>query len=351
MGEHALLSASGASRWLLCPGSLGKESRYEEGATEASELGTMLHNIAQQHLIENSPIPFDRPFISEYCEYIKEVRKENRRIEERVYYNGFLGVDKSLAFGTCDAILFREDTQTLEIVDLKTGRMPVYAKYNPQLFLYLLGALEKYSNREIKKYKVTIFQPDNINSFEYTREEILEEVKVLSKKAHQALAKKPEIIPGKTQCSWCKHRGNCSERGKYIMDKITVLNSFIEGDITSEEAAEIVLQKREIIGFLNDVEKSLESTLKEGGHIKGFRIKEKKGHLKWKSKTQDFLDILEIDLNSNNVELWERTLRTPTQIKNEMGGEEILNGFIDRPTIGYRITREENITLAEAFND
>jgi len=45
--DHALLSASGAHRWLKCPGSARLEDKFEDTASEFAAEGTLAHEIAE----------------------------------------------------------------------------------------------------------------------------------------------------------------------------------------------------------------------------------------------------------------------------------------------------------------
>lgn len=45
--EHALLSASGAHRWLICTRSARLEEQFEEDETEYAKEGTLAHEIAE----------------------------------------------------------------------------------------------------------------------------------------------------------------------------------------------------------------------------------------------------------------------------------------------------------------
>jgi conserved phage-associated protein len=48
--QHALLSASGAHRWLNCPPSAVLESRKQDASSAAAEQGTVAHALAEWKL-------------------------------------------------------------------------------------------------------------------------------------------------------------------------------------------------------------------------------------------------------------------------------------------------------------
>ena len=43
---HAKLSASGASRWINCPGSIVLEENFEDTSSEYAKEGTLAHSVA-----------------------------------------------------------------------------------------------------------------------------------------------------------------------------------------------------------------------------------------------------------------------------------------------------------------
>lgn len=45
--KHALLSASGASRWLACPPSAKLEEQFPDAESEAAAEGTLAHELAE----------------------------------------------------------------------------------------------------------------------------------------------------------------------------------------------------------------------------------------------------------------------------------------------------------------
>ena len=50
MAEHALLSASGAGRWLSCPPSARLEEAVEEEESEYAREGSFAHSLAERNL-------------------------------------------------------------------------------------------------------------------------------------------------------------------------------------------------------------------------------------------------------------------------------------------------------------
>lgn len=50
---HAICSPSGAVRWMTCPGSIREEARYPQTSSVYAEIGTAIHELAAQALIND----------------------------------------------------------------------------------------------------------------------------------------------------------------------------------------------------------------------------------------------------------------------------------------------------------
>ena len=75
MTQHAILSASGASRWLACPPSARLEQNFPNTTSEYAEEGTLAHELGEQVLKQKLGL------IS-----IKEFNKEYKTIKENKFY-------------------------------------------------------------------------------------------------------------------------------------------------------------------------------------------------------------------------------------------------------------------------
>ena len=167
--KHALLSASGASRWLNCTPSARLEERLPENTSIYAEEGTLAHELAELtnkynfSMDKMTKTKFNRlltglkenplyneemeEHISDFCTYIREeyqlaelkTKDPFISFEERLDYSKYVPE----GFGTGDDVIITDGT--LKLIDLKYGKgVPVSAQDNKQLMLYALGAYEKY---------------------------------------------------------------------------------------------------------------------------------------------------------------------------------------------------------------
>jgi hypothetical protein len=235
---HALLSASGASKWTKCTPSARLEEFFPEESSEFAEEGTLAHEVAEIYLKADLDIfdgaeAMDRiallsdsefysdglcEFVTSHVDYIVAQYTEARRItpdaviliEEKVDLTHLIPD----SFGTCDTIIIADGV--LEVIDLKYGLgIPVKAENNKQLMLYASGALEAFDLcYDIKTVRLTISQPrlDSISSWELTTDELRtwgdQELKPLAAIAFEGTG---EQVTG-DHCQFCKAAPRCRAR-------------------------------------------------------------------------------------------------------------------------------------------
>lgn len=247
---HALCSASGAERWLNCPGSVGlSEELPPEPSSPAASEGTRAHELAERILRdwEAKGRVLDLVFVDslrpEYADthdddkggwsmvdfaltYVHaclgeveafDADLENPvavRLEQRLEFNAEMGM-----FGTADffATGTRGGVPYGVVVDLKYGKKKVNVVDNPQLGYYAV-ALKKGSKRKLEKVKVRVVQPRIDHWFsdvEYTAAELSEWHKTLTLGAEKAIlqigSKSPELKAG-GWCWFCPARSICPEK-------------------------------------------------------------------------------------------------------------------------------------------
>lgn len=209
--KHALLSASSASRWLVCTAAPRFEEGLPESTSEYAEEGRLAHAIGELKVTKKcTPMstrtyntrlnklkkdPLYTPEMDKttdlYLEHITEQvmaydTAPTVAVEVQVDFSDYVPE----GFGTCDCCIIGGDL--LSIVDYKHGKgVPVSAVGNPQMRLYALGALHRYApvfGDTIKRVRMTIDQPrlDSYTTDEITVEELRawgESIKPIAQKA------------------------------------------------------------------------------------------------------------------------------------------------------------------------
>ena len=347
--KHAVLSASGAHRWLHCNPSARLELEFADRETEAAAEGTAAHALAEHKLKKalklrsRKPVsPYDcdemDAYTDGYVEFVLEQLEEAKAlcadplvlIEQRLDFSCYVPD----GFGTGDCIIVAD--KVLEIVDFKYGKgVRVEATGNPQMRLYALGALLKYNTLfDIDSVRMTIFQPRLSgvqSSDEITVKELLEWAeKYVKPRAKLAYKGEGEFAPSEEVCKFCRAKAQCKARA----DKN--LKLFDEAPdamlLTPEEAGAILEKAADIQAWLTDLEGLVSSTLLSGQPVTGWKMVEGRSNRKF----ADELKVVEAMKSAGYDEslLYERKLITLTQMEKDFGKKavaETLGELIVKP--------------------
>jgi hypothetical protein len=307
MGEHAILSASSASRWMACPPSARLEQKFSEKTSEFAEEGTLAHELGELNLkyqlkeidkktydlaikkltTNNELYSEDMPdYVEIYTDTCMEKISEARaitpdaifRIEQKLDFSEWVPE----GFGTGDFVIIADGE--MEIVDLKYGKgIPVSAKGNKQMRLYALGAISQFSFLyDIEKVRMTIVQPrlDSISTDEITVEELLKWAEgVLKPTAQLAFKGEGEFCAGE-HCGFCRAKSVCKARAdknlelaKYEFRTTTTLSE--------EDIADILGKAEELQKWAKDVQDYALDQALQGIQYKGWKVVEGRANRKY----------------------------------------------------------------------
>ncbi|UUT41041.1 hypothetical protein [Salmonella phage GSP162] len=375
---HALLSPSGAKKWLSCAASLACEKDIPNTSGKAAVLGTAMHTIAEMHLnayIRGTALPLERDVgayvleegkgavkalikpmkgavlitddmveqvrkYTDYCKAIIDVatyaKLEMRVNLTEVLHPGYAGVE---TFGTADIVavqgLANTDEHMLIIGDLKTGRHRVEAKENKQLMLYALGVYRRLKRRyNITVVRLVIFQPyaGGASEWDISVEGLELFAKFAQKRALLALdaysrgkknLKASDFKPSVDGCQWCRFSEQCSARTKTVN---SVLAEELEDDFALELTPEQLVAEYEKLPLLRQhidkVEKAMAAALHSGKKVPGYKLVEgRPGNRAWKD-TEKVTELY-------GDKLTKEVLMTPTEAVKVIPEEE-LKDFITR---------------------
>lgn len=321
MSTHANLSPSKRHRWGLCPGSIREEAKYPEDRSGPAAIdGTHSHTLLEfclsedvepETLVSATMQDDDGTFIVDIeraqrvkvaTDYVKQRRAEQLSVviaEHRVNPQRLIARDDMS--GTVDIQIY--GTDVLEIVDYKDGMGAVQAEGNAQLELYAVGALadadEPYP---WKRVRMTIIQPKMalrgqpaITSHEVDISEILAIVDRLVIEGAAVDAPDAPLVPGESQCKFCKAKGSCAALASNVMKEIGIMfqptvmsldvaqqsadkdpSTMDDGQILSiMEAAPLMRQ------LLEGVEKEALRRLQSGQAITGLKLVNGRGSRVW----------------------------------------------------------------------
>lgn len=290
---HAKLSASGASRWATCPGSVqmedgipDKESVYAQEGTLAHEMselklkhyldpkgfGKRKLNAAIKKLKENDLYQAEmESYTDTYVDFIKEKAlsfpsNPYIEIEKRVDFSRW--VDGG--FGTCDCVLIHGST--LSIIDLKYGKgVPVSSEQNEQLILYALGAYDAFNLiYNLDKIELNIVQPriNNFSTWEISLTELLLWGDYFKVQAEKALGGNGELVPSAKACKFCKARDICTARAENNLS----LESEIKlkpNEIPKDKLYEYISRGEDIAKWVADLKAYALDMCLKGEDVKG----------------------------------------------------------------------------------
>lgn len=362
MAKHALLSASGAAKWLNCPPSARLEEKFPNTSSEYAREGTVAHALAEittrYWLNELSEMDFenqrDELANSEdgkkfYCgemqehanDYAKLITDKLTAIKETcedAFVELEVKVDFSKwvpeGFGTCDCAIITDGQ--LEIIDLKYGKgHRVEATGNPQMRLYALGAIEHYKQLyDFDTVRMTIFQP-RLSGVQSSDEISVADLmkwaeKTVKPKAKQAYAGKGKFVPSAETCKFCRAKAECKAR--YTEN----LKLFDESPdpllITPVEAGKILEKAADIKNWLADLEDLVQSTILKGEPVTGWKLVEGRSNRKYAD--EDKVVAAMVQAGYEEALLYERKLITLTQMEKDFGKKavgEVLGSLIVKP--------------------
>jgi hypothetical protein len=237
-GEHSLLSASAAHRWLTCTPSavLEREQGVDECSVYAAE-GPAAHEYARLRLMslygyldaaayaheleqfmqtpdyQNFYDAEFNEYVEEYIRYVKGITDNltdyDIDFERRVDFSDVVPD----GFGTADTIIIDKKNEKGYVIDLKFGQgVPVSAKENPQLRLYAIGLIHEF---DVKSVEMVIVQP-RLASVDTDIMTALELViwgyDYVKPKAELAVKGEGPLKSSEEACRFCKLRGSCKVR-------------------------------------------------------------------------------------------------------------------------------------------
>lgn len=266
MGKHALLSPSGANKWVACSAAPAAEIGQEDPLNIYAAEGTAAHFLASECLdqggfklgdcsglfiyIDNDgeacwgepegsfsfkfPVTSDMVgYVDTYLNSLKEFTGEDGLLMAEQKLNIEPVTGEPGATGTSDAVVIRGSE--IQIHDLKYGMRAVDAYENKQLLIYAAAALEEYSFMyDFDKITLAIHQPrvyDEPSVYSMTIDEFWSLIEPIKVAAALAL----EVLKADDPFQFAFAGNHCSD--SYCKARITCPVLLREVETASEEAA------------------------------------------------------------------------------------------------------------------
>ena len=347
MSGHALLSASGAHKWLHCSPSARLEQTYADHESEAAAEGTAAHALAEYKLKTTLSQQIERPksqfeteemnactedYVSFVLESIAQATLNCRDpivlIEQHLDFSCYVPD----GFGTGDVVIVGDGI--LHIIDFKYGRgVLVDAAENPQMMLYALGALQQFGNLyDMNQACMTIFQPrrENVSTWSIPISGLITWAdSILKPRAVLAYDGRGDFCPG-DWCTFCKAAIKCRARAesKLFLAKYEFA---LPPLLTDEEIEEILLRVDDLNRWANDViGYATDAAVNHGKAWRGFKLVEGRSIRRFTDESA----VAQTALTAGYRDIYRQSMIPLTDMERLMGKEQfgaILGRFVIKP--------------------
>lgn len=347
MSKHAILSASGAHRWMNCTPSERLELEFDDNSGEAAAEGTAAHALSEHKLRKalkmrsKKPVsPYDSDemdnYTDGYVEFVLEVIEQAKKIcsdpliliEQRLDFSKYVPE----GFGTGDCLIIADGT--LHIIDFKYGQgVLVSAEDNPQMKLYALGALDLFDGiYDIEVVSMTIYQPrrENVSTSTVSKENLYQWAEeVLKPKAELAFNGDGNYCPGEW-CQFCRAAVKCRARAEAKM-KLATFEFALPPLLSDEEIADILSSIGDLTNWANEIiAYATDAAVNHGKKWPGFKVVEGRSNRKYKDEEA----VAEAAKNAGYRDIYKQSLITITEMEKLMGKSkfnEILGELVMKP--------------------
>ena len=347
MSDHAVLSASGAHRWLNCLPSARLELEFVNNESSAAAEGTAAHALCEHklkkalHMRSKRPVSvYNSDEMEEHSDAYVEFVMEQLELAKQSCTDPLILIEQRLdfscyvpqGFGTGDCIIIAD--KKLHIIDFKYGMgVLVDAVDNPQMKLYALGALEIYDSLyDIEEVSMTIFQPrrENVSTWTIRVEDLKAWAeKELKPKAKKAYDGEGEYLPGEW-CTFCRAAVKCRARAEEKL-KLAQSEFKLPPLLTDSEIEEVLSKLSDLTKWANEIiAYATDAAVNHGKEWHGFKVVEGRSVRKYKDEDA----VAEVAKANGYKDIFRQSLITLTEMERLMGKskfEKILGDLIYKP--------------------
>lgn len=347
MSDHAVLSASGAHRWLNCLPSARLELEFVNNESSAAAEGTAAHALCEHklkkalHMRSKRPVSvYNSDEMEEHSDAYVEFVMEQLELAKQSCTDPLILIEQRLdfscyvpqGFGTGDCIIIAD--KKLHIIDFKYGMgVLVDAVDNPQMKLYALGALEIYDSLyDIEEISMTIFQPrrENVSTWTIRVEDLKAWAeKELKPKAKKAYDGEGEYLPGEW-CTFCRAAVKCRARAEEKL-KLAQSEFKLPPLLTDSEIEEVLSKLSDLTKWANEIiAYATDAAVNHGKEWHGFKVVEGRSVRKFKDEDA----VAEVAKANGYKDIFRQSLITLTEMERLMGKskfEKILGDLIYKP--------------------
>lgn len=377
---HALLSASGSSRWMNCTPSAVLESGFPNTSSVFAEEGTVAHELAElqlrkattdfpeynveteKFLKKNKHIYSAemRDHVKMYTDYVQEVYAQALTTDPAALIFTEVKVDLTKfipeGFGTVDNVVIANGT--MHVIDLKFGKgVKVSAFHNSQLKLYAIGALMEYEFLfDINSVVLHIHQPriDNVSTFELSADDLTTWAEMQVKpKADMAIKGEGEQVTG-DWCGFCRAKSRCKALATQALE--VAQKDFADPRLMSDdEVLQVYNLSDRLIRWLSSLGDFLLSEALAGKKWEGFKVVEGRSNRAITDKNKA-IEILRAN-NWNDSDFLKSDLKGLGDLEKLLGKkgfEELLGSVVakapGKPTLAPATDKRSEFSSASDFD-
>lgn len=370
MAAHALLSPSGASRWIACPRSARLEQQFPDRAGQAAAEGTLAHELAELMIgfklgrvkkpaytkalktIQSNEL-YSVEMLNYMDEYSAYVLEEFHNVQAHtpdadIFLETRLDMTDYVpeGFGTGDVCIVAD--HVLNFIDLKYGKgVPVDATENKQMMLYALGLIKEYAHLyDAHTVRMTIYQPrlDSISTWQIAVEDLLDWAETVLKPAAQlAFEGKGEFSPGK-HCQFCKAKAVCRANSEWNLE--AAKKEFTNPDLlTEEEVAEVLERSASLKKWLTNVEDyALMKAIHDGTQWPGLKLVEGRSNRRYIDENAVVVRLCEAGVDKDKI-YKPQSLVGITELQKNIGKPlftQIIEPLLEKPPGAPTLVSEED---------
>ncbi|OYD80961.1 DUF2800 domain-containing protein [Azospirillum brasilense] len=363
---HATLGASGAYRWMACPGSVALSHGIPNTSSQYAAEGTAAHEALElclsgghdaiemtgRHFGKCTEFPEGFEVDEEMAEAVQtaidwvrgnmepgDVLYLERRFDltPLAHARPALAAADVAMFGTCDILIWKPELKWLYVADYKHGKgVPVEVRGNTQLRYYALGALETLAGEGVQPEYVHLYvvQPRAFHKDGKIRRErvdvldLVEWSSDLLDAAEATTIQTPKLAAG-GHCGFCPAAHLCPELEH--QSKALAVDEFEELSVDAEptvpdpsalspERLAFVLDRADILEtWLKAVRAHAFGLLNSGGAVPGYKLVQGLGRRKWADEVEAAIVLDELGLADD--EYAPRKVISPAEAEKAVGAK------------------------------
>ena len=398
---HHELGASGAYRWLNCPGSVAAQRGKTDKSSVYALEGTSAHELAENQLnfwkkvdgtvratqewsrsSRAAGYDTDEMFreVEKYTDYIKDLCRDDPdalTVEMEVSFGDAIPG----GFGTSDTVIVLRDEngliERIEIADLKYGKgKQVDAGNNPQLKLYAYGTLlnliklgvldEDLDDFDAIPVGLHICQPrlNHFDDIETTVSGLIEWVEATIVPAVSRINGFDQTRVAGSYCDFCKAQATCREKAeRHAADLETDFDDFIEdgpdmskaNELTADEIGKLLAHKKDVEKWFEALKAHAYAEIEAGRDVPGWKLVAGNNAQKWNVDKDALLEAFKGQRALKQDEYAPRTLLSPAAAAKLLPEKSSIRDLItkapSKPVLADVKSKKPALVFEDLFDD